>query len=81
MFQRTLIKLLLVLPAFLIAFQASAHPGGHAELTMAQIISHMFASPYHFGVIGCSIVLAVLFTLKAIKPKTKQADTPKKTNR
>jgi len=55
-------RLSIALPALLVVSQASAHPSGHTEITMSQLVEHMLASPFHTGVIVVA-VLAVAFTI------------------
>jgi len=55
-------RLSLAVPALLAVSQVSAHPSGHAEVTISQLIEHMLASPFHTGVIVAA-VLAVAFTV------------------
>lgn len=56
------IRLSLAVPALLAASQVSAHPGGHEDVTMLQLIEHMLASPFHAGVITVAVI-AVAFTV------------------
>lgn len=55
-------RLSLAVPALFAVSTASAHPSGHAEVTMSQLIEHMLASPFHTGVIVAA-VLAVAFAV------------------
>lgn len=69
---RLLFAIPLVIAALLIVSTASAHPNGHIELTMSQLIGHMFASPFHTGIIVVTIIassflIRLLFTKKSNK--------------
>jgi len=72
MLNKTLTRLSLAIPALLAVSMASAHPGGHMEFTMSQVINHMLASPFHTGIIVAGVV-AVAFIIhkvsKANKPE------------
>jgi len=70
------IRLSLAVPALLAVSQVSAHPRGHAEVTMSQLIEHMLTSPFHTGVIAVA-VLAVAFTVHRLsKLKASKANKP-----
>ncbi len=57
-------RLLLALPALLVATQANAHSGGHMELSSSQILSHMLASPYHTGIMVAGFIAVAFIVLK-----------------
>ncbi len=68
------LRLLLAMSALFAVSTASAHPGGHAEINMSQLIEHMLASPFHTGIIAI-ISIAVAFGLGAIsKQKTSKTN-------
>ena len=73
MFKTELTRLSLAIPAFLAASQASAHPSGHTELTVSQVIGHVVASPFHVGVIVTSVLAVVLLLNKAKHKVMKRA--------
>ena len=53
------IRLSLAISALLAVSTASAHPSGHAEINTSQLLEHMFASPFHTGIIAIAVALAV----------------------
>jgi hypothetical protein len=77
MLNKTLTRLSLAIPALLAASTASAHPSGHMEFTMSQVINHMLASPFHTGIIVAGVV-AVAFAVSSVsKRKGSKANKPK----
>ena len=77
----TITRLSLAIPALLAVSQASAHPGGHMEFTISQLVSHVVASPFHAGIIAVSVLVVVLLINKIAKYKTMQRTTPKENNK
>jgi len=70
---KTLTRLSLAIPALLAVTTASAHPSGHMEFTMSQVINHMLSSPFHAGIIA-TVVIAVALGVRALsKQKTSKA--------
>jgi len=64
MIKTTLTRLSLAFPASLVATQASAHSGGHMELSTSTILSHMLASPYHTGIIVAGLIAVAIIIRK-----------------
>lgn len=57
----------IIAPAILLTTEASAHPNGHTELTMSQLINHMLASPFHTGIVAAGFIAAAFVILKVAK--------------
>ena len=68
------IRLSLAVPALLAVSQVSAHPGGHAEVTMSQLVEHMLASPFHTGIIAASVIAVAVVIRTVSKQKAAKAD-------
>jgi len=68
------IRLSLAVPALLAVSQVSAHPSGHAEVTMSQLIEHMLASPFHTGIIAASVIVVAVVIRTVSKQKAAKAD-------
>lgn len=69
-------RLSLAVPALLAVSQVSAHPSGHAEITMSQLIEHMLASPFHTGIIAMAVIAVAFTVYKLSKLKTSKANKP-----
>ncbi len=67
-------RLSLAVPALLAVSTASAHPSGHAEVTMSQLIEHMLASPFHTGIIAASVIAVAVVIRTVSKQKAAKAD-------
>jgi len=67
-------RLSLAVPALLAVSTASAHPSGHAEITMSQLIEHMLASPFHTGIIAASVIAVAVVIRTVSKQKAAKAD-------
>jgi type IV secretory pathway VirB2 component (pilin) len=65
---KTLTRLSLAIPALLAVSTASAHPSGHMEFTMSQVINHMLASPFHTGIMVAGIV-AIAFAINLVSKR------------
>ena len=74
---KKLTRLSLAIPALLAVSTASAHPSGHTEFTMSQVINHMLASPFHTGVIVAGVVATAFAVSLASKHKGSKANKPK----
>jgi hypothetical protein len=74
MLNKIITRLLLVTPALLAVSQVSAHPSGHAEITMSQLIEHMLASPFHTGIIAVSVIAVAVMIRTVAKQKAVKAD-------
>lgn len=70
---KTVRALGMIAPAALLTTKASAHPNGHAELTMSQLIDHMLASPFHTGMIATAVI-AVAFVIYNVANKANKSD-------
>ena len=68
------IRLSLAVPALLAVSQVSAHPSGHAEVTMSQLIEHMLASPFHTAIIAASVVAVAVVIRTVLKQKVAKLD-------
>jgi len=68
MTNKTLTRLSFAILALLAASTASAHPSGHMELTMSQMINHMLASPFHTGMIVAGVIV-VSFVINAVSKR------------
>ncbi len=64
----------MIAPVVLFSTQATAHPNGHAELTVSQVINHMLASPFHTGVIATVVIVVAMIILKIAKLKAVRAN-------
>ncbi len=70
---KTVRKLGMITPLVLFTAEASAHPNGHAELTISQLIEHMLASPFHTGIIAVGVTV-VAFVIHKVANKTNKSD-------
>jgi hypothetical protein len=60
--KKLLSRLSLASPVLLLATQASAHPSGHTALSTTEVLSHLFASPYH-ALMTVGIFLVLVFII------------------
>jgi len=67
-------RLLFAVPALLAVSQVHAHPGGHAEVTMSQLIEHLFTSPFHTAIIAASVVAVAAVIRTVLKQKVEKLD-------
>lgn len=79
--KNSLTRVSLAIPVLLVAFEANAHPGGHMEFSMSQIISHVFASPFHVGIIASGFLITVFLLKKGAKHKAIKRAKSKDTNK
>jgi hypothetical protein len=68
------IRLSLTVSALLAVSQVSAHPSGHTEITMSQLIEHMLASPFHTGIIAASVIAVAVVIRTVSKQRAIKAD-------
>ena len=57
--KKTILPLIASL-ASLASGAASAHPAGHGELSMGELLEHLGTSAFHIGVIVAAITIGVL---------------------
>jgi len=57
----------MIAPAVFLTTQASAHPNGHSGLTTSGLIEHMFASPFHTGIIAAGAIAVAVVIHKVAK--------------
>lgn len=67
------IRLSLAISALIAVSTASAHPSGHAEINTSQLLEHMFASPFHTGIIAIGVIAVALAVGAIYKQKTSKA--------